>query len=86
MSKAYMPSKAEKMFLDLGYYKYTSEYLDCIIYKKRSHEISFSLGVKRFYAQINESDINFGKYRPMEIDMETLKCINEQLKELGWIE
>lgn len=84
MNKDYKPSDAELMFHKLGYYKYECKYLGSIMYRKRNQEITFMLECERWYAQINDSDINFGKYRPMEIDIEEMECIKKQIEEFGW--
>lgn len=84
MSRDYVQSEAERMFWKLGYTKYESKFLNSIMYKNKAHQIVFMLEQQRFYASIDESDINFNKYRPMEIDFDEYECIAKQIEELGW--
>lgn len=77
-------SKADKMFEELGYKKYTSD--DCIMYMKDLFMITFIIPNKRFITEYKQGDYNFPKIRPFEISMQELQAINEKCKELKWIE
>lgn len=75
-------SKADEMFLKLGYKKYTSD--DCIMYMKDLFMITFIIPNKRFITEYKQGDYNFPKIRPFEVSMQELQAINEKVKELGW--
>lgn len=73
---------AKEMFEKLGYEKTCHDERE-IIYSIYSDnvfiaEIEFDLQNKTFYCMC--SDI------VMEVDMELLKAINQQVKELGWLD
>ena len=76
-------SKADKMFEELEYKKYTSD--DCVMYMKDLFMITFIIPNKRFITEYKQGDYNFPKIRPFEISMQELQAINEKCKELGWL-
>ena len=76
-------SKADRLFEELGYKKYTSE--DCIMYMKDLFMITFIIENKTFITEYKQGDYNFPKIRPFEVEMQELKAINLKCKELGWI-
>lgn len=75
-------SKADGMFEELGYKKFTSD--DCILFMKDLFQITFIIPNKRFITEYKQGDYNFPKIRPFEIGIEELQAINEKVKELGW--
>ena len=77
-------SKADKMFEELGYKKYTSD--DCIMYMKDLFMITFIIPNKRFITEYKRGDYNFPEIRAFEISIQELQAINEKVKELGWNE
>ena len=80
----YEMSIAEEMFAKLGYYRYESKRLESVKYEKGAKEIVFLHYNQSFYAQINMSDTNFERFRPMEISVEIMECIKKQIEEFGW--
>ena len=74
-------SKADKMFEELGYKKYTSD--DCIMYMKDLFMITFIIPNKRFITEYKRGDYNFPEIRAFEISIQELQAINEKVKELG---
>lgn len=73
--------KAEEIFEKLGYVKTCHDERE-IIYSLYNDnvkfaEIEFDLQDKTFYCEFLDE--------VMEVGMETLKAINQQCKELGWI-
>lgn len=75
-------SKADEMFEELGYKKFTSD--DCILFMKDLFQITFIIPNESFITEYKQGDYNFPKIRPFEIGIEELKAINEKVKELGW--
>lgn len=75
-------SKADEMFKELGYKKYTSD--DCIMYMKDLFMITFIIPNKRFITEYKQGDYNFPKIRPFEVSMQELQAINDKVKELDW--
>lgn len=71
-------TKAEKMFKELGYEK--GYLLDNIVYETEDMQnmIGFYASDKTFYAQ--------WQIEPKSITIEELKAINQQVKELGWLD
>lgn len=77
-------SKADTMFEELGYKKYTSD--DCTMYMKDLFMITFIIPNKRFITEYKHGDYNFPKIRAFEISMQELQAINKKCKELGWLD
>ena len=69
---------AKEMFEELGYEACIDTILDQLVYENGSNYIAFCLNDKTFYKQYG--------YEPGDITLDELKAINQQCKELGWIE
>lgn len=84
--------KAERMFKEIGYEKYQNEYdkenekewgqLMTIRYKKREFEIMFDCWDQDVVKICNL----MGREMHSSINMEELQAINQQVKDLGWID
>lgn len=74
--------KADEMFKELGYKKYTSD--DCITYMKDLFMITFINDNKTFITEYKQGDYNFPQIRPFEITIKELQAINKKCEELGW--
>lgn len=53
-------------------------YIHCTLVMKKVAEIEFDLSVQTFYCSYDKSI--------MEVSMNVLKAINQQCKELGWLD
>lgn len=73
-------SKADKMFIELGYKKMDTMVYDIKYYKNDDNVFYFNIKQKTF----NKS----GEYDGMcnDITIQELQAINEKVKELGWNE
>ena len=80
---------AKEMFEELGY-EITFENEYTLTYTKKifisdEHQIEFYKNIQCF-ASKRWSDSPFEDAKPFELNMQELKAINQQCKELGWIE
>lgn len=73
-------SKADEMFRELGYRKYSNSYSTFYQNKSKSKEILFDVEDKDFVCQ------DMYDYDGLYITMQELQAINEKVKELGWNE
>ena len=81
--------KAKEMFEALGYeLTFENEYTLTYTTKRfisEEHQIEFYKNVKAFCSKVY-SDSPFQGAKPFELDMQELKAINQQCKELGWLD
>lgn len=69
---------AKEMFKELGYKKYASNLWFEWYQNEEDVEITFHLTTKTVCASLDNL--------PLEITMSLLKAINQQVKELGWLD
>ena len=74
-------SKADKMFEELGYNKYTTDWVEEIVYLHRllktKLQIVFDTYNREYHSQQN--------YNLVTITVKEHLAIHEKMKELGWI-
>jgi hypothetical protein len=72
---------AKEMFEKLGY-KYIENDRG-IVYSKSNNDSKLFIAFNKESKSVFKDDINFVSY---DIDMQELKAINQQVKELGWLD
>lgn len=74
--------KAKELFEKLGYSETISNY--CIYHQNKNKEINIWLKAKTIecFEYMNEDE----KFIPIDITLEELQAINQQCRELGWLD